>query len=150
MFRSASRSPAPIEAVEVETLDAEPAPMPGRPGTPGANPHEKPDYLREVPFNMNDLRFGEFTIAAKSGSAGIAPERVFHDGRYTILDFGQGVAGDNTPIVDVAEVVDGIDSTVNVQIGGPTGNFIIIESVGDFRLRNGQRVVCITYNGPES
>ena len=156
VFSRRPRAAAPVGSVEVAALS--PVDVETSAGTESgaqkdtatrANPHVKPDYLREVPFNMNELRFGEFEIAAKSGSEGIAPKRVFHDGRFTVLDFGQGVDGDNTPIVDVAEVIDGIDSTVNVQVGGPTGNFIVIESVGDFRLRNGQRVVCINYTGPE-
>lgn len=107
-----------------------------------------PDWMREVPFDLATLRFGEYEVAVKDDeSAKIAPIRVLSDDRFTILDFGEGRA-DNILKPTVFRVVDDVDSLVNTRTSGPAGNLLVVESVGyNLTLRNGQRVVCIRYLG---
>lgn len=99
-----------------------------------------PDYLREVPFDPEKLRF-DFTMA---GDRTIAPERVFSDGVFTYFDFGTRWQGTDLPAV--WRVVDGVDTPQNTRI---RGSMLIAEATGAFTLRNGQRVVCVRPEGWE-
>jgi len=99
-----------------------------------------PDYLREVSFDPEKLRF-DFTMA---GDRSIAPERVFSDGVFTYFDFGTRWEGTDLPAV--WRVVDGIDTPQNTRI---RGSMLIAEATGAFTLRNGQRVVCVRPEGWE-
>jgi hypothetical protein len=40
-------------------------------------------------------------------------------------------------------LVDGVDTMVNTRTAGLRGNILIAEAVGDFTLRNGNRIVCV-------
>ena len=106
----------------------------------------KPDYLRHIPFDINELRWDDYEIKAQlPGDALIAPERVFHDGRFTFFDFGTKADQVERPVVHM--VVDGVDTPVNTRTRGPVGNILIAEAVGNFTLRAGKRVVCVLYRG---
>jgi type IV secretory pathway VirB9-like protein len=105
-----------------------------------------PEYIRAIPFDMAKMRFNDYQIFAGSETdASIAPVRVFHDGTFTYLDFGEDGRSDRMLQPVLFQVVDGIDSRVNTRISGPAGNILVAEAVGDFTLRNGERVVCIRY-----
>lgn len=108
-----------------------------------------PDYLRDVPFDLSKMKFGEYEVRAKDDeSLTIAPERVFSDDRFTYVDFGEGGRADRILRPVVFRVVDGIDNPVNTRTTGPEGNILLIEGVGyNFTLRNGDRTVCILYTG---
>lgn len=109
-----------------------------------------PEYLREIAFNVEQMRFEDYEIRPQDAeSESIAPIRVFHDGVFTFMDFGEGNGGRADRILApvALEVVDQIDSKVNQRWTGPDGNILVVEAVGDFTLKNGQRVVCIRYAG---
>ena len=109
---------------------------------------EAPDYLREIPLRLADLRFGNYQVRAQSDDAvSIAPVNVVDDGRFTLIDFGEGARADNMLRPIVKEIVDGIESNVNTRTVGPTGNMLVVEAVGDLVLRNGNRIVCLVYGG---
>ncbi len=103
-----------------------------------------PDYLRRVVFRPEDLRFDMRMYARRETDAEIAPERVFDDGIFTYFDFGDRADAVARPVVH--QVVDGVDTVVNTRTAGPRGNVLIAEAVGDFTLRNGNRVVCVRQN----
>lgn len=100
-----------------------------------------PDYIREIAFRPENLKFDMRILVSDPDSAEIAPVRVFHDGVWTYFDFGPKADSVRRPIVYL--VVDGVDSMVNTRTAGPTGNILIAEAIGDFTLRNGNRVVCV-------
>lgn len=100
-----------------------------------------PDYLREIAFKPENLKFDMRILAPTMDDADIAPERVFNDGIWTYFDFGKKADYVRRPVI--YQVVDGVDTMVNTRTAGPAGNILIAETVGDFTLRNGNRVVCV-------
>lgn len=109
---------------------------------------ERPDYLRAIPFDINKLRFGDYELRApRTQDAEIAPARVFHDGTFTFLDFGEKADRIERPVVH--QVVDRVDTPVNTRTEGPEGNIMVVEAIGDFTLRAGEKVVCVDYVGPD-
>ncbi|TAH32316.1 MAG: hypothetical protein EYC62_09290 [Alphaproteobacteria bacterium] len=100
-----------------------------------------PDYVREIAFKPENLKFDMRILAPTMDDAEIAPERVFNDGIWTYFDFGKKAEYVRRPVL--YQVVDGVDTMVNTRTAGPTGNILIAEAVGDFTMRNGNRVVCV-------
>lgn len=100
-----------------------------------------PDYLRKIVFRPEDLRFDMKMYARNETDADIAPERIFQDGIFTYFDFGDRSDSIARPVVH--HLVDGVDTAVNTRTAGPRGSVLIAEAVGDFTLRNGNRVVCV-------
>lgn len=117
-------------------------------GAPSDKTAGKDDWLREIPFDINTLRFEEFRMAkgGASDSDKIAPDRVFHDGVFTFLYYGRDrMDVVHRPVVHL--VIDGVDNPVNTRTAGRHGNILVVEAVGNLTLRNGARVVCIEYLG---
>jgi type IV secretory pathway VirB9-like protein len=108
-----------------------------------------PDYVRDVPFDMASMRFGEYEVmASNDDSVNIAPIRVFNDSQFTYLDFGEGGRADRILRPVVFRVVDGVDNPVNTRTTGPEGNILVVETVGyNLTVKNGDRVVCLLYHG---
>lgn len=100
-----------------------------------------PDYVREIAFKPENMRFDMRILAPSMDDAEIAPERVYNDGIWTYFDFGSKADSVRRPVV--YQLVDGVDTMVNTRTAGPTGNVLIAESIGDFTLRNGNRIVCV-------
>ncbi|PKU22818.1 TrbG/VirB9 family P-type conjugative transfer protein [Telmatospirillum siberiense] len=100
-----------------------------------------PDYLRRIVFRPEDLRFDMKMYARSETDADIAPERIFEDGIFTYFDFGERSDSIARPVVH--HLVDGVDTAVNTRTAGPRGSVLIAEAVGDFTLRNGNRVICV-------
>lgn len=104
------------------------------------------DYLREVPFNMAKMRFDSYSVQVSNDlSYSIAPVRVFTDGTFTWLDFGESGRADRIQKPVLFRVVDGIDNPANYNWTGPEENIMVVHHVGDFTLRNGDRVVCVRF-----
>ena len=100
-----------------------------------------PDYIRKIVRRPEDIRFDMKMLARNPADAEIAPQRVFEDGLFTYFDFGDKADTVARPVVH--QVVDGVDVAVNTRTTGPRGSILVAESVGDFTLRNGSRVVCV-------
>lgn len=100
-----------------------------------------PDYVRQIAFKPENLQFDMKILAPTPDDADIAPMRVYNDGIWTYFDFGSKSDSMRRPVV--YQVVDGVDTMVNTRTAGPVGNVLIAEAVGDFTLRNGNRVVCV-------
>ncbi len=106
-------------------------------GTPGFIP----SYIQEIAFNPENLSFDMTILAPTPEDAEIAPLRVFNDGVWTYFDFGDKVDSMRRPVVYL--VLDEVDTLVNTRTAGPKGNLLVAEAVGDFTLRNGNRVICV-------
>lgn len=104
-----------------------------------------PDYIRSIAFDPANLRFDMKIYAPSPEDIEIAPLRAFTDGIWTYFDYGEKAETVRRPVV--FRVVDGVDSMVNTRTAGPNGNIIIAEAVGNFTLRNGDRVVCVYQAG---
>jgi ComB9 competence protein len=100
-----------------------------------------PDYVREIAFKPENLKFDMKILAPTADDAEIAPERVFNDGIWTYFDFGKKADSVRRPVI--YQVIDGVDTMVNTRTAGPTGSVMIAETVGEFTLRNGNRIVCV-------
>jgi type IV secretory pathway VirB9-like protein len=134
---SADRTPSsPTDAMGPEPMAAAAAAEPGL---------RVPDYIRRVAFRPDALQFDMKMYAETAEDAEIAPERVFHDGLFTYFDFGDRADTTLRPVVHL--LVDEVDTVVNTRTSGPDGSVLIAEAVGDFTLRNGQRIVCVRWEG---
>ena len=146
---AAGRGRKPTASLETSSGPG-PSPTDGKPATDperkdAAGKPSPPDYVREVPFDVDALSFDSYTIFAKDqDSVGIAPERVFTDGVFTFLDFGERRA-DSILRPVVFRVVDQVDTKVNTRTVGPRDNILVVEAVGNLTLRNGARIVCLRY-----
>ena len=131
-----------IDAPRNETPAAAPADEPPAPPDGGGEAAAAtPDYLRQISFHPENLRFDMKMYVRSKGDEIIAPERVYEDGLFTYFDFGE--RSDAIPRPVVHQLVDGVDTVVNTRTAGPRGNILIAEAVGDFTLRNGTRVICV-------
>ena len=97
-----------------------------------------PDFAEEIPVDLSKVSF-KFSMA---GDSSIAPERVFSDGLFTYLDFGERWDASDLPAV--YRVVDEVDTPVNVRY---SGHMIVVEATGSLTLRNGFRYVCVWETG---
>jgi ComB9 competence protein len=100
-----------------------------------------PDYLRSIIVHPEDIRFDIKIYARNESDTDIAPERVFEDGLFTYFDFGDRSDRIARPVVH--QLIDGVDSIVNTRTAGSKGNVLIAEAIGDFTLRNGNRILCV-------
>jgi len=107
-------------------------------------PSSAPDYIRKIAFRPDALNFDMTILAPTPEDTAIAPLRVFNDGVWTYFDFGDKVDSMRRPVVFLVE--DDVDTMINTRTVGPKGNILIAEAMGDFTLRNGNRVICVYRN----
>lgn len=100
-----------------------------------------PNYVRQIVTHPDDIRFDMKMFANRPGDSDIAPLRVFEDGLFTYFDFGDKSDVIARPVVH--QVIDGVDTAVNSRTVGVNGSILVAEAIGDFTLRNGNRVVCV-------
>jgi hypothetical protein len=112
----------------------------GDPDEPELN--EDFGWIKSIPLDPTKLRFDMEIFVPNPDDYVIAPERVWRDDIYTYVDFGDKAI--NMPQRPVpAILIEGGEAPVGFRTDGPNGRLMIIEAVGDFVLRNGQRIVCI-------
>lgn len=100
------------------------------------------DYLRETPFDASKLRFDGFGIfVAEESHRDIAPDRVFTDGTWTYLDYGDRAGSITWPVASL--VTEGVDMPVNTRLLGDRDQILVVEAVGDITLASGRKTVCI-------
>lgn len=100
------------------------------------------EYLRSIATKPENLDFTTLQMWAPSEpDKEIAPARVFTDGIFTYFDFGD--KGDTVMRPIVRRIIDGVDTVVNTRTVGTRGEILVAEGVGNFTLRNGNRIVCI-------
>lgn len=92
----------------------------------------------EIPFNPSKLTFDYWM----SGAQEIAPQTVYDDGLFTWLDYGIRWNSEDLPTVYLLK--DQVESPVNTRIEGTK---IVIEAVGDFVLKSGEKRICIFAEG---
>lgn len=112
---------------------------------PASDPAER-DYAQSTDFDPRTI-VEDLAVYLPEGSSGITlPYRVFRDDRFTYIDYGPN-ASQMTEWPTVSIVIQGVESPVGFRTGGPGGRMIIIEALGEFVLRNGQRILCIKQKG---
>jgi len=84
-------------------------------------------------------------VPVKSGGGSI-PYRVFHDDRFTYVDYGPN-ATQMTEWPSPLIVVQGVEGPVGFRTAGPGGRMMVMEALGEFVLRNGQRQIMIMPTG---
>lgn len=98
------------------------------------------DYAESTDFDPKTIVEDIGVYVPKGMSGGTIPYRVFHDDRFTYVDYGTN-ASQMTEWPTASIVIQGVEGPVGFRTGGPGGRMIILESLGDFALRNGQRVI---------
>ena len=106
-----------------------------------ANPRYR-EYAEWTDFDparvVEDM--GVYVMRGEAG--GTIPYRVFRDDRFTYIDYGPNAAQMTewpTPLI----VIQGVEGPVGNRTAGPGGRLIVIEALGEFVLRNGQRSLVI-------
>ena len=100
------------------------------------------DFARRLPSDPSRYRWDGFSIWVRDdASREIAPDRVFSDGYWTMLDFGDRADRISFPAAFL--VVDEVDMPVNTRTTGDRGQILIVEAIGDITLKSGAKVVCI-------
>lgn len=94
----------------------------------------------DIPFNPSNLKFNYLM----SGSKEIAPQTVYDDGLFTWLEYGDRWNSEDLPTVYLLK--DEVESPVNTRIEGTK---VVIEAVGNFVLKSGEKRVCIFAEGDE-
>lgn len=95
----------------------------------------------------SDFRPGTVTedlgvYVPRKESGGTIPYRVFRDDRFTYVDYGPNATQMTewpTPLI----VIQGVEGPVGFRTAGPGGRMIVMEALGSFILRNGQRMIVI-------
>lgn len=101
------------------------------------------DYSDWTDFDPDTVVEGDLGVyVPRKTSGGTIPYRVFHDDRFTYIDYGPE-ASQITEWPSPVMVIQGVESPVGFRTTGPNGRLMVIESLGDFVLRNGQREIVV-------
>lgn len=110
------------------------------------------EYAEWTDFDPSTVRqdLGVYVPRGKTG--GTLPYRVFRDDRFTYIDYGPNASQLTewpTPVI----VIQGVEGPVGNRTAGPGGRMIVIEALGEFVLRNGQRMIVVkprnTFTSPD-
>lgn len=142
--RARSAQPGERETGAISAPPGFTPPPPG--GAPIDAAHS--DYLARVPTRIQDLRFDDYRVLLpEPQGAAIQPVRVFHDGIYTYIDFGEKARSMRLPAA--ALVQDEIDiATVQTTLGDH-GEILVVKGVGDISLKSGRLYVCLVFDPPD-
>ncbi len=108
----------------------------------------KGDYLQTMPLNVDQLQFDGYAVfVANERDRIIAPDRVFTDGVWVYLDYGERINSIRLPAAFAT--VDGVDQPANTRVTGTYGQIYAIQAPNsDITLKNGTAVVCIRLKNP--
>lgn len=113
--------------------------------TQGAKPPVKKEaayHTREIPYDPASAVYDLGIFVPDKASIAIAPKRVWHDDVWTYFDFGEKTDGmPERPVVSL--LIDGVDSPVNTRTAGSRNNIVIAQAIGNFTLRDGNKLVCV-------
>lgn len=100
------------------------------------------EYAEWSDFNPGTVVDDLGIYVPKKESGGTIPYRVFHDDRFTYIDYGPNATQMTewpTPLM----VVQGVEGPVGFRTAGPGGRMLVMEALGTFILRNGQRMIIV-------
>ena len=100
------------------------------------------EYAEWTDFDPRKIREDLGVYVPLKQAGGTIPYRVFRDDRFTYIDYGPEASQITewpTPLI----VIQGTEGPVGNRTVGPGGRMIVIEALGDFVLRNGQRMIVV-------
>lgn len=100
------------------------------------------EYAEWTDFDPSTVRQDLGVYVPKEKTGGTLPYRVFRDDRFTYVDYGPNASQMTewpTPVI----VIQGVEGPVGNRTVGPGGRMIVIEALGEFILRNGQRMIVV-------
>lgn len=100
------------------------------------------EYAEWTDFNPTTIKEDLGVYVPLKDAGGIIPYRVFRDDRFTYIDYGPNASQINewpTPLI----VIQGVEGPVGNRTAGPGGRMIVLEALGEFILRNGQRTIIV-------
>lgn len=100
------------------------------------------EYAEWSDFKPGTVVEDQGVFVPKTESGGTIPYRVFHDDRFTYVDYGPNATQMTewpTPLI----VIQGVEGPVGFRTAGPGGRMMVMEALGSFVLRNGQRMILI-------
>lgn len=100
------------------------------------------EYAEWTDFDPAKIREDMGVYVPVDQTGGTIPYRVFRDDRFTYVDYGPEASQMTewpTPMI----VIQGVEGPVGNRTAGPGGRMIVIEALGDFVLRNGQRIIVV-------
>ena len=100
------------------------------------------EYAEWTDFNPNTIVEDLGVYVDNKIPGGTIPYRVFRDNRFTYIDYGPN-ASQMTEWPTPQIVIQGVEGPVGNRTSGPGGRMIVLEALGEFVLRNGQRAIII-------
>jgi type IV secretory pathway VirB9-like protein len=100
------------------------------------------EYAEWTDFNPATVRQDLGVYVPREKAGGTIPYKVFRDDRFTYIDYGPNASQMTewpTPVI----VIQGVEGPVGNRTAGPGGRLIVIEALGEFVLRNGQRMIVV-------
>ncbi len=100
------------------------------------------EYAEWTDFDPATVRQDLGVYVPRKKTGGTIPYRVFRDDRFTYIDYGPNASQMTewpTPVI----VIQGVEGPVGNRTAGPGGRLIVIEALGEFVLRNGQRMIVV-------
>ena len=100
------------------------------------------EYAEWTDFNPTAISEDLGVYVPQGQAGGTIPYRVFRDDRFTYIDYGPNASQMTewpTPLI----VIQGVEGPVGSRTAGPGGRMIVIEALGEFVLRNGQRILVV-------
>lgn len=107
------------------------------------------EFARIAGIKPENMRNNITIKAQDEASRAIAPVRVWHDGRFTYLDFGPNAASMNQwPVASL--IVQNVESPVGTRTVGQDRSLMVVEAVGNITLRNGNHLICLILDTPQN
>ena len=109
---------------------------------PAASKSKYAEYAEWTDFSPGTISEDLSVFVPVDQAGGTIPYRVFRDDRFTYIDYGANAAQMTewpTPLI----VIQGVEGPVGSRTAGPGGRLIVIEALGSFVLRNGQRMIIV-------
>lgn len=100
------------------------------------------EYSDWSDFNPSTVTEDLGVYVPQNSAGATIPYRVFRDDRFTYVDYGPNATQMTewpTPLM----VVQGVEGPVGFRTAGPGGRMLVMEALGTFVLRNGQRILFI-------
>lgn len=100
------------------------------------------EYAEWTDFDPSEVRQDLAVYVPRNVVGGTIPYKVFRDDRFTYIDYGPNASQMTewpTPMI----VIQGVEGPVGNRTAGPGGRMIVIEALGEFVLRNGQRMLVV-------
>jgi hypothetical protein len=117
-----------------------------RGGDPAQPDRERGDHVRRIPFDPR-VSHTDWRAFGPESARAILPRRIWDDGTWIYLDFGNVIDQGRIPAPFV--VIDGVDQPIAPSMIGDRGHIMVVRRLVEMvTLRSGQTVLCLVRGAP--